>query len=217
MRKNEPFTLAAKMGFGDHQLTTPKHDEIMIWLDANFENWLKECRYFDEEFAITEKTWEKPIVTGKGNTFTVAFVDLWVKVQIPRGDTHGFAIEVKPEIPSLGELVRQMRHQETYIPNTNFFNQNYGAKLHMMVCSPDMRFEDQLKKQNIEFIVGPGWQKFVTPEEEQEIYKMIDEETRDRGVEFEDSKGDKTEDEQVLTGDKLWWDQVTGHIKDPKK
>jgi len=33
-RKTRATTLAARFGFQDHELTTPKHDELMVWLDG---------------------------------------------------------------------------------------------------------------------------------------------------------------------------------------
>ena len=35
-------TLQQRFGFADKDLTTPKHDEIMVWLDANLEKVIKE-------------------------------------------------------------------------------------------------------------------------------------------------------------------------------
>lgn len=103
------------------------------------------------------KIWEKPILSG---AYTIGFVDMQVAVRpcvlcIPDGWPRSSAIsfdqelsreevhmiEVKPEIRSLGEVIRQIRMYQTHCS---------GAKFH--VCCPDSRFEKQLAAQKIGFI-----------------------------------------------------------------
>lgn len=112
---------------------------------------------------IRSKVWEHPIMSKQ---YTVAFIDMLVSVEtgslavtkgqwdsynqrLPRwrdGGDMSLAFEVKPTIPSVGELIRQIRHQGTYVcPGTKF-----------VVVSPDDRFVDILKNQGIKFIKVPS-------------------------------------------------------------
>jgi len=174
-------TLQERMGFKDPDLTTPKHDEIMLWLDRNMGEIL--IRAYDiapltdprfqalqDEHDLKpnplriEKDWERPIIDGgpRGTScFTVAFMDMFVRATWDRPEVNDkgeyflsrdeiFAMEVKPTIRSLGELIRQIRHQETYLP------QQYGYnEITSVVVSPDTRFREQLISQGIEFIEVP--------------------------------------------------------------
>jgi hypothetical protein len=53
--------------------------------------------------------------------------------------------EVKPSIPSLGEVIRQVRMYQTY---------TRGAK--WCIVSPDARFKEQIEAQGIKFLVVPS-------------------------------------------------------------
>lgn len=251
-RKKEPQTLQAKFGFQDSDLKTPKHDEIMMWLDSHIDavvarllgyapewRWnpkyivetkervargienrrialrdeitrlqgeldsLPENQYYRQTrlvnqiqemrnelqlipdalpelpeppcgtlYEITEKTWELPILSGK---YTVGFVDMYTRVAHDSGlyvagcieeqlagkttvkltdglrwetafhAATSFAFEVKPTIPSLGELIRQIR-----------FYQIYQERWTYVVVSADTRWIEQLKSQNIRLVVYPG-------------------------------------------------------------
>lgn len=117
--------------------------------------------------SIRKVTWEHPITTGGqsgyGSTYTVGFVDLRVAVEyspylattFPLRDRPCipaislgyqkravFYFEVKSAIPSLGELVRQIRYYETYLKEDVTF----------VVTSPDTRWADQLEAQGIRFL-----------------------------------------------------------------
>jgi hypothetical protein len=56
--------------------------------------------------------------------------------------------EVKPSIPSLGEVIRQVRMYQTY---TN--RERYGE---WWIVSPDTRFKEQLESQGIKFLAVPS-------------------------------------------------------------
>lgn len=188
-------TLQSKFGFQDEDLKTSKHDEIMLWFDANADKLLlphfaikyqdnkrddllkrikdKEFRLEDVSFDIPippsktepkvhKKIWEYPVMSGN---FTVGFIDLLVEYTTPRltyrgvnhiynipliqnsfewiieNDLMAIAIEVKSVMPSIGELIRQIRMYQTYVPNISFF-----------VVSPDDRFASALQSQGIGFI-----------------------------------------------------------------
>lgn len=116
--------------------------------------------------VITEKTWEYVITNQTYKSkFTVGFVDFLITVQFPvvwsrpTDDTawrryenqeffhniateeQNLAFEIKTTIPSLGELIRQVRMYETYLPGISFY-----------VVSADNRYVEMLKSQNIGFV-----------------------------------------------------------------
>jgi hypothetical protein len=113
-------------------------------------------RPLDEvRFKQQQLLWEKPIMS---RSYTVGFVDLFVDLVIERielgwQDDHWqwypssfhalFCFEVKTRIPSLGELVRQVRLYQTYLQNTKF-----------IVVSPDDRFQSALEAQGIGFVLA---------------------------------------------------------------
>jgi hypothetical protein len=184
MAQAKAQTMQARFGFQDTELTTPKHDEIMLWLDQwidsnidviipTFSEWASvttyasygnNTRYSLDEFnlasplpsiaaaKVDRKTWEYPI-TNKN--YTIGFIDMAVlysspspklyysltdkKFDIGTDETVAY-FEVKPSIPSLGEVIRQVRMYQTYA-NGKWF-----------IVSPDTRFRDQLKAQRIGFV-----------------------------------------------------------------
>ncbi len=231
--KPKASTLQERFGFKDEELSTPKHDEIMMWLDENaerlfptkngnpwpagtvssvraralesakekfplyynvvqpIESWrlnhteyverrkaagvpdagrpaVKTCVLPDEPPVVSlcslKKTWEWPITTGQANNFTVGFIDMRIELRDSglhwnwpstgdgelswaerspeqfSGAAEIHLIEVKPEIRSLGEVIRQIRMYQTHV----------GGKFY--VCCPDTRFRDQLQSQGIGFI-----------------------------------------------------------------
>lgn len=108
-----------------------------------------------------KKTWEYPVQRGydSRNLYTVGFVDMCIKIynRLPvlhaNNGVHweleddyitSFYIEVKSKIPSLGEVIRQIRLYESYLPKGWFF-----------VVSPDDRFRSAIEDQDIKFIAVP--------------------------------------------------------------
>ena len=118
---------------------------------------LGECP--QKEITI-KSTWEYPIKNGN---FMIGFVDMIIEYsatlelmvsysdsreplpRLPRwynGKSSGtMAFEVKSVMPSLGELVRQVRMYESFLHKIPFY-----------IVSPDDRFASALKGQNIGFI-----------------------------------------------------------------
>jgi len=101
------------------------------------------------------KTWECPILD---KNYTIGFCDMMVNVTrqarnadaLFEGSSLSFEsvysedriwFEVKPKIPSLGELVRQLNMYRTYTPMERWF-----------VVSPDTRWCEHLKAQGFGFI-----------------------------------------------------------------
>lgn len=107
--------------------------------------------------------------SGNSSKYTVGFVDMAINFSIFRQIVAGFSgeykgngeywtelkekiridfqpnqywiyFEVKTEINSLGELIRQIRHYEEYLPGKYY------------IVSPDDKFRDTLKEQRIGFI-----------------------------------------------------------------
>lgn len=60
--------------------------------------------------------------------------------------TYVYYFEAKPAISSLGELLRQIRTYQTYVPPTD-----WNREVHFVVVSPDTRFRSAIEGQGIEF------------------------------------------------------------------
>jgi hypothetical protein len=115
----------------------------------------------DMEKIQIKKVWEYPVLNG---SYTVGFCDMYVEVkaswegknivfsssskQISEAETVYVELplyfEVKSSIPSLGELLRQIRMYESYTQDGQWF-----------VVSPDTRFRTVIEGQNIGFIEAP--------------------------------------------------------------
>lgn len=192
-------TLQQKLGFRDGDLKTPKHDEMMLWLDANmarflldndlwtpqkaslaeFErqqwqaqrDWRLKNFWIDAQLSdmadIPEAreqikiTWEYPITSGKSK-YMIGFIDMLVQAwgnyeyhYSERDEEWSvfsnwqltFCIEIKTKIPSMGELVRQIRTYQTHIP--------YCECRWIVVC-PDDCFKEPLASQGITLIKYTG-------------------------------------------------------------
>jgi hypothetical protein len=143
-------TIQARFGFADNDLKTPRHDEIMLWLDQHIDE--VSSAVVGKAVEITQKTWEKPVMADK---YIIGFVDLFAFAHKGYSDSHtptgykrcGFCFEVKTTIPSLGELIRQIRMYKEYIHKKA---EDWGYPL-FVIISPDARFADALRSQGIEF------------------------------------------------------------------
>ena len=138
-----------------------------MWLDKH--GGLKEgCRWptleevMEHTPAVSSKRWESPVMNGK---YMVGFVDMRVSVRIVRVGLSSpvavqewtakleteeayVSIEVKPTIPSAGELIRQLRMYQQYSENGEIF----------AVASPDTQWISVLLDQGIEFIDTGTWE-----------------------------------------------------------
>lgn len=112
---------------------------------------------------IKGKIWESPVysVGYKDSKYIIGFIDiavtylkpyLWLSLDSYRKgsppkvewlESNQAFFEVKTEIPSMGELVRQIRMYQEYVKGKWF------------VVSPDDKFKDQLASQGISFIKYP--------------------------------------------------------------
>lgn len=192
-------TLQQRFGFQDTELSTPKHDELMLWLDAwvdtnlpslfiqQYDEVLIEKKvgyneYESEKMHIEEfylrfgqkeesmpkigvdlvmKRWEHPITD---RSYTIGFADMlvvaegtWMPLRYSMETnqlslTHYHYVrlffEVKPTIPSLGEVIRQVRMYQTYTHP----KPGYGEYVKWHIVSPDTRFKSQIEAQNIGFV-----------------------------------------------------------------
>lgn len=225
--KPKAQTMAQRFGFADPDLTTPKHDAIMMWLDgettniANLNNpgWsivaqvnyslsstpsytprtpddiaekaqrhaekikpqiLAKLALPENPLPLIKNTWELPIVD---RTYTIGFCDMYTTWAFPHivcefnvvgisnteraweiehtweyagssvckptyfdGGNQAF-FEIKPSIPSLGEVIRQIRMYQTY---------TRGLIDAWWIVSPDIRFKAQIEAQGIKFLEVPA-------------------------------------------------------------
>lgn len=117
---------------------------------------------------VLQKHWEHTISNDRA--FVVGFVDMMIRIRKPslwvdlhrandydlpsskpawkifHGDENVY-FEVKSKIPSLGELVRQIRFYQSHKPGLYF------------VVSPDNRYADVLRSQGIGFVTCPSFSK----------------------------------------------------------
>lgn len=104
------------------------------------------------------KEWEYTIRTGRDNVFVVGFADMLVQyyestVEFRKDGTFSesmkyegsFLFEVKPSIASIGEVMRQIRHYQTYTRSKWF------------IATPDTRFRSVFEGQDIGFIDMNQW------------------------------------------------------------
>lgn len=109
-----------------------------------------------------KKTWECPILN---KNYTIGFADMRVRwsaqvvdmrfvyssplrhleSRISEREEHPVYFEVKPSIPSAGELLRQIRMYQTYTEYAKWF-----------VVSPDDRFRSIIEEQGVGFIKAPS-------------------------------------------------------------
>ena len=134
--------------FDDADLTTPQHDQIMLWFDANARRllapWIPVERAADPTFRLVTE-WEVPVM-NRNNGYVHGFLDMRVEVWVADdgdGYWNRFHIEVKSTIPSLGELVRQLKLYQQYLgPQPGQF----------IIVSPDVRYAAKLRELGFGFI-----------------------------------------------------------------
>ena len=97
-------------------------------------------------------------MTANNSRYTIGFIDLLAKGRfyslglilngLPKWDvdwsSYNVLFEVKSSIPSLGEAIRQIRMYQTHVKGT------------YVIVSPDDRFADALRAQEIKFYKCPG-------------------------------------------------------------
>jgi hypothetical protein len=127
--------------FDDDDLATPKHDRIMLWLDEHLEEVIQVLT--GKNPVIYEKVWEFPLVVGKWQNIA-GYIDM----KVCAGENR-FLFEVKPNIPSLGALLRQLRKYTVYAAKADLYHAE------VVVVSPDTRWVSILKEQGFRSIEVP--------------------------------------------------------------
>lgn len=139
--------IGRRFGIQDDDLKTPGHDALLLWVDANASEIAN--RATGGQFVARDCVWEMPI-SRRG--FTVGYWDAWINTQrAPDADPEkwirGIGVEIKTTIPSLGELVRQLRTYQEYTMD--------AREVPVVVVSPDARWATQLRSQGFFFIQPP--------------------------------------------------------------
>lgn len=163
-QRKQPRTLAAQLGFQDPDLKTPQHDNAVVWLDARLheEPFLRALRQTEPDLPapeLKECVWEYAVGDSR---WTAGFVDLYAEIDShirgtrPSGEATSWSkpdeyfFEVKTTIPSLGELVRQIRFYEAKRPGK--YSHSKWSKQTFYVVSSDQRWAESLRGQGIGFI-----------------------------------------------------------------
>lgn len=102
MAKTRISSLQEKMGFMDTDLTTPKHDEIMLWLEDNIETVI-------DQLLIDRKWKEEEIEKARKEA------DAWVQGQLQK-----FDFESLKNWKGLGDLPEKCRWNFTEQPEWEF-------------------------------------------------------------------------------------------------
>lgn len=173
-------TLQERMGFRDDELATPKHDEIMLWLDENVERiltlqgpWQYEQKEIDhlrwaagvtitgcppERHINIQKIWERPITSGVNN-FIIGFVDMEIVAdEFKLSFTERKGIYTWDKAPIISRVASYMVEVKPKIESLGEVirqirsYQVYSRNSKFYICCPDNRFEKQLASQGIGFI-----------------------------------------------------------------
>ena len=146
-----------KLGFSETDKKNSKHDIIQNWTCENIQKILSETIMKDNPnpFKVLGAKWEHQIMHINGNyRMIVGFIDLFVGI---KGKfyfknskeyvecTKDILIEVKTQIPSCGELIRQMRAYQSY---ENFERRHLTEYL---IIANDDRHEKTLNEQGFWF------------------------------------------------------------------
>jgi hypothetical protein len=145
MKQNFPKTMIEKTGFVDPDKKTPKHDKIQRWVYENPEKIIEELGILkNNPYKVVRKIWEHVLFAESHNSRNtssiVGYIDLLIEIEsensIPninyrsQGLLVPFYFEIKTSIPSLGDLIRQLRFYQYYLG----FNRDYPF---VIVCSDD--------------------------------------------------------------------------------
>lgn len=144
-----------KLGFSETDKKNPKHDTIQTWVYENIKQIICETVMKDssDPYEIGETKWEHQV--SHQNSYSkmiVGFIDIMVHLKGKFYDKNSLNydhlesvktifIEVKTEIPSLGELIRQMRAYEFY----------QGDSTSYLIVSPDDSYKKILNEQGFYF------------------------------------------------------------------
>lgn len=142
-----------KLGFSEIDKKDSKHDIIQTWTYENIDKVIAETIMVNNPhpYKIITNKWEHQVMFVNGNyKMVVGYIDIFVRVQgkFYFKDTNKYEdftknvlIEIKTQIPSLGELIRQMRAYQAYENGLTDY----------LIVSPDDRHLKILNEQGFEF------------------------------------------------------------------
>ena len=143
--KNKWTTLEKKYGFEDKELTTPKHDDLVIkLLDKNYFIKYIIREYSEGLFDLETLDIKSEIPIHSYNSFIIGYWDIVASCISSNHKTKYYLmVEVKPSIRSFGETLRQIN---TY---KSFFRKVKTEVNLVFIFSPDLRFKEQFEGQDI--------------------------------------------------------------------
>lgn len=147
-----------KLGFSETDKKKPKHDPIQIWVYENVQQIIAETvmKNSSESYEVLRPEWEAVIPYQNASYVTiVGFIDILVHLKGKFYDRNSLNddrmepyktvfIEVKTEIPVLGELIRQMRAYQ-------FYQNHKGVSTSFIIVSPDDSYKKILNEQGFYF------------------------------------------------------------------
>src|SRR5690242_8466303 len=138
-------TMIERAGFVDRELTTPGHDALMLWIDEYVPEIMTDVFQFSEAPMIRSKKWEPAILDKRG--FVLGHADMAVSM-FHQDFTWKVFIEAKPNIGSLGELMRQLRYYQSGGDFSQYYNV-YNGRVEWLIISPDDRFSEMIRQQGV--------------------------------------------------------------------
>lgn len=143
-----------KLGFSDSDKKESKHDLIQKWVEENIKTIISDTFMSKNPhpYEILNVSWEYPIIYNNGNyKMLVGYIDIVARIkgnfyfndskEYENAEKYAF-IEIKTAIPSLGELIRQMRAYQSY---------NNEKSTFYIIVSPDDRHIETLNSQGFYF------------------------------------------------------------------
>lgn len=174
--KPQAKTLQERMGFVDHDLKTPGHDAIMMWLNDTMKvnRLLRFCLkvkgWSDDDLAsgldlpgrreiqVISTTWERPVTTGR--EFTVGFLDLAVSYQEQRVWYSVHAVSGQriyhldwKSAEAFFEVKTSIASLGELLRQLQFYRQHVQGPI--FVVSPDTRYRNKIEEQGFGFIHCP--------------------------------------------------------------
>ena len=139
-------TMIEKMGFVDKEKGTPEHDKIQEWTYNNAMQIRDELFSPLAKYKLLGNEWEHRLMSGN---FVAGFVDILLTLQdkafqetiLYESDKEHTCFEIKVNIPSIGELIRQVRFYQAYMSKTTRF----------VIVSPVDKYKELLLGQGIYF------------------------------------------------------------------
>lgn len=134
-----------KMGFIDLDKKNPTHDEIQLWLLENTIDFLLLLKSGQEvnkeDIKGLEIKLEVPVYSDHLRKFIVGFLDAVIMFEY-KGKYYKFCIEIKSNIDSFGETLRQINTYKNYVEHRSRF---------VIIC-PNDKYISAFKSQDIQLI-----------------------------------------------------------------